>query len=329
MRALASVQRIQKLEPIPGADRIEKAGILGWHCVVKKGEFQAGDLCVYFEIDSILPDLPEFEFLRERKFRIKTIKLKGVLSQGLAVPLSLLPHGGMYEEGADVTETLGVKKYEPEIPAFLAAEARGPFPAQVPKTDETRIQSNPEAVIGDFTGKDVYITLKLDGTSATYLKIGGDIHVCSRNLSLKEDDTSTYWRFYRTCHMDDIFKETGNVAIQGEICGPGIQKNPLMLKSPELFVFNVYDIDAKKYYDYAALKGFCESYGLTMVPLLERRVFDFKSAEELLEYAKGDYPSGKKREGVVIRTVTEQYSPALEGRASFKVINNDYLLEND
>ena len=327
MRALASIQRIRKLEPIPGADRIEKASVLGWDCVVKKGEFKEGELCVYFEIDSILPERPEFEFLRDKKFRIKTIKLRGVLSQGLAVPNAVLPEGTSSREGEEVTELLGVRKYEPEVPAQLQGEARGPFPARVPKTDEIRIQNNPSEIIAEFTGKQVYLTVKLDGSSATYANIDGDIHVCSRNLSLIEDENSTYWEFFRGYRIDQIFRELDDIAIQGEICGPGIQKNPLMLKKSELFVFSVYDIAAKRYFDYPALQAFCERYRLPMVPVLEERIFDFPSLEALLEYASGTYPSGKQREGVVIRTVTEQHSVALEGRASFKVLNNAYLLE--
>jgi RNA ligase (TIGR02306 family) len=329
MRALASVQRIRKLEPIPKADRIEKASILGWHCVVKKGEFEEGDLCVYFEIDSVLPELPEFEFLRDKKFRVKTVRLRGVLSQGLAVPLGVLPQDRQYEEDDDVTEVLGVKKYEPEIPAQLQAEMRAPFPARIPKTDETRIQTNPEEIIAEFSGKRVYITEKLDGSSATYAAIDGDVHVCSRNRSLVEDYESTYWMLYRELRLDEVLRNHDNLAIQGEVCGPGIQKNPLMLKSPRLFVFDVYDIDKKRYYGYHDLIGFCKLHTLPTVPLCEERIFDFETLDSLLDYAKGTYESGKTREGIVIRTVPAEYSQALNGRASFKVINNEYLLEEE
>ena len=116
-RKLASVRRIVSLSPIVGADLIEKATILGWEVVVaKKDNLKVGDLVVYCEVDSILPDKPEFEFLRERKFRIRTIKLKGQVSQGIVFPLSILPGNSIfpYKEGDDVTEVLGVRKHDPQ-----------------------------------------------------------------------------------------------------------------------------------------------------------------------------------------------------------------------
>ena len=113
MRKLASIQKIVSLEPIKDADKIEKATVLGWELVVaKKDNFKVGDLVVYCEVDSILPDKPEFEFLRERKFRIKTIKLRGQVSQGICFPLSILPKA-KYNEGEDVTEVFGARKYDP------------------------------------------------------------------------------------------------------------------------------------------------------------------------------------------------------------------------
>ena len=105
---LASIQKITKLSPIEGADLIEKASVLGWEVVVKKDEFKEGSLCVYIQIDTVVPELPEYEFLRERKFRVRTIKLRKQISQGLIIPLPV----GSWKEGDDVTELLGIKKYE-------------------------------------------------------------------------------------------------------------------------------------------------------------------------------------------------------------------------
>lgn len=132
-RPLATIQKIIKLDPIPGADAIEKATVLGWEVVVKKGDFNPGDPCVYVEVDSILPDRPEFEFMRTRKFRVKTIKLKGQVSQGICFPLSILdPIQGhstikdtdatklfrlinRYNDiGDDVTDDLNIVKHDPQ-----------------------------------------------------------------------------------------------------------------------------------------------------------------------------------------------------------------------
>lgn len=238
-RKLASIQRIVSLEPIPGADAIEKATVLGWELVVaKKDGFKVGDLCVYCEVDSIMPDRPEFEFLRDRKFRIKTIKLKGQVSQGICFPLSILPYSPMkYSEGRDVTDILGVCKYEPQaeferkesdrlasidknrMTKFLKRYSwfrrlffkptRIPFPAFIRKTDEDRIQLFPHAC-ENWKGVAFDVTEKLDGQSATYFCIPNPkrwlfgkkwlFGVCSRNFQLLKPDNSSYWtvaRLYR------------------------------------------------------------------------------------------------------------------------------------
>ena len=106
-RKLAHIEIIEELREIPGADKIEVAKVLGWECVVKKGEFKKGDIVVYVEVDSIMPDKPEYEFLRDRKFRIRTIKLKGQVSQGLVLPCP----SSLGFVGDDVTDILGITKY--------------------------------------------------------------------------------------------------------------------------------------------------------------------------------------------------------------------------
>ena len=193
-RKLASVQRIVSLSPIEGADQILKAVVLGWELVVaKKDNFKVGDLVIYCEVDSIMPDRPAFEFLRERKFRIKTIKLRGQVSQGICFPLSILPYNPMkYSEGRDVTDILGVIKYDPQaeferketlrlasidknrMTKFLKRYAwyrnlffkptRIPFPAFIRKTDEDRIQLFPNAC-EQWKGVSFTITEKVDGQS--------------------------------------------------------------------------------------------------------------------------------------------------------------------
>jgi RNA ligase (TIGR02306 family) len=339
-RKLASVQKVADVQPIEGADKIEVATILGWKVVVLKGDFRPGDLCVYCEIDSVLPDKPEFEFLRPKKFRVKTIKLKGQISQGIAFPMSILPpHPEPYNEymvGDDVTEIMGVTKFEIPIPTHLSGEIKGAFPGIVPKTDETRIQSAP-GLLEEIKGLPVYITQKVDGTSATFLKYDGEVLVCSRNVNLKESEGNAYWKVYRdNPGLQKAVEEAvypvmgGPLAIQGEVAGPGIQGNPMGLKELKLFVFNVYSIAEHKYLNFDEVVAFCKVYGLDMVPiLLTTTPFDF-TLEQLLEMAKGKYPSGKNQEGIVIRPMVEKVSKALDyGRMSFKVVNNDYLLKDE
>ena len=199
-RKLASIQRITKLFPIEGADRIEGAEILGWECVVNKNEFKEGDLCVYFECDSQLPIHPVFEFMANRHYRVKTAKFKKKISQGLALPLSILSEFTnkditKFKEGQDVTNIIGVTKYDPRpedsnpvsikknnpivkylmnYSAFrkiyrviVPGKTKGSFPEFIFKTDETRIQSSP-SILTKNRNEPFYFTEKLDGSSATY-----------------------------------------------------------------------------------------------------------------------------------------------------------------
>lgn len=244
-RKLASIQKIVSLDPIKGADAIEKATVLGWECVVaKKDNFKAGDLCVYCEVDSILPDKPEFEFLRERKFRIRTIKLKGQVSQGIVFPLSILPSDYLrrigYAESDDVTEMLGVRKYDPQaeyerkeaerlasidknrMSKFLKRYAwyrklifkptKTPFPSFIKKTDEDRIQLFPDYF--DKWGSMMFtVTEKLDGQSGTYFVVRNPksglfrkkwlFGVCSRNFQLLKSDNSSYWNIAESLNLKD------------------------------------------------------------------------------------------------------------------------------
>lgn len=348
-RRLASIQRIAELTPIDGADNIVKARVQGWNVVVKKDEFIVGDPCVFFEIDAVLPDGPAWsEFMRQRGFRVKTVKLRGVLSQGLALPVDILGDAleaveeAGYPEGDDVSQLLGVTKYEPPAPGEsgnrFRVHAGEPFPARVPKTDETRLQSA-LACLHELAGKDFYVTTKLDGTSATFFRdFDGKLVVCSRNWVVKPEPTNVYHQMAERYRLHEI---PIGIAVQGEICGPGIQKNRLGLKEPDLFVFNVYDANAERiadgagYYSYSEWCDFCTRHKLKMVPVEDvfvgDRAWPFNhSLDAWLERAKGVYEGTKNRkEGIVVRPLIETYSRKLQGRLSFKVINNEFLLKDE
>src|SRR5262245_44052597 len=216
-RKLVSIQRIDHVEPIENADAIVKARVMGWDVVVKKGELAEGDRCVFFEIDSVLPDgAPWAEFMRPRGFRVKTIRLRGVLSQGLALPTSILGAVEVPEVGTDVRERLGVVKYEPPVP--LGSDIAGPFPPRVPKTDEIRLQSA-LGVLDEIRGLDFAITTKLDGTSTTFLVDGdGGFYACSRNWTLARGESAP-WRIAERYHLAERIPREW--AVQGELCGPG------------------------------------------------------------------------------------------------------------
>ena len=324
LRKLASIQVVEELRPIEGADRIEQARVMGWTVVTKKGEFAPGDRCVFFEIDAVLPQKDWSEFLRARDFRVKTAKLRGVLSQGLALPLDVLPPGE-WQVGDNVTDALGVVKYEP--PAPKDPGVLRPFPSEIPKTDEIRLQSA-LGVVDELAGQPYYITVKVDGMSGTFARLDETFMACSRNNVLKEGDTPV-WRAARRYNLAERLPD--GFAVQGEVCGPGIQKNRLGLDEIDLKIFSVFSVYGGCYLAWDETVAFARTYGLVTVDEVERGESFAHSLESLLTLAKGRYPGTKnRREGIVIRPRTEQSSAALGGaRLSFKVINNDFLLKDE
>jgi RNA ligase (TIGR02306 family) len=329
-RRLVSIQTIDAIAPITGADKIEQARVMGWTVVIKKGEFTVGDPCVFFEIDSVLPDGPTWsEFMRARGFRVRTLKLRGVLSQGLALPTTILD--GDAPNDIDLRDRLGVTKYEPTLPD--SREIAGPFPVRVPKTDEIRLQSA-LGVLDEIRGQPFYVSTKCDGSSATYIRDGEHgLVACSRNWALAKGENHV-WRLAERYQLADRLPP--EIAIQGEVCGPGIQSNRLGLPTLELFVFSVYDVRAGAFLAFEQFTSFCAEHRLTTVPI--ERVVTGDAATEFdhsldgwLAAARGAYPNTKQhKEGIVVRPLIELRSEALGGsRLSFKVINNDFLLEED
>ncbi len=327
MRQLASIQRIRALEPIPEADAILKATVLGWQLVVKKDEFQVGDLCVYCEIDCLMPDRPEFEFLKPRAMRIRTIRLRGQISQGLCLPLSILPENTPITEGADVTEILEITKYEPPMPASLAGLAKGFFPSFIPKTDETRVQVLQD-VLDKYVGMTCFVTEKMDGSSVTYFLKDGNFGVCSRSLELLESAENSLWAFARANDIENKLKALGrNIALQGEIIGEGIQSNKYKLRGQTVTFFNVFDIDAFKYVDFQEFTETIKLLGLTTVPILETDYVLTNDIPTLVNKSIGKsvLKNDTHREGIVIRPLNELRDR--DGRVSFKSINPDFLLK--
>lgn len=336
MRKLASIQTVDALTPIPGADAIEVAHVLGWKLVVNKGNFKVGDKCVYFEVDSYLPvDDKRYEFLRSSSyrnnefmgegFRIRTITLRGQLSQGLALPLSQFPELGDVNVGDDVSEALRVKKWDmPEVTGPVGTQ-KGLKPYGIPTTDETRVQSM-DVLRTALLGKPYYISTKMDGTSCTIYCIHGEVGVCGRNFEYKDDGKSIMWDYFYRENIPERLKAYGkDIVLQGEFCGPTIQKNRIGLRTFTWYVFNVFDADMHLLPLDDALK-ICEELKLTHVPIEERGDSFNYTLDELLERARGKYElSGRPKEGIVIRPLTPEWSNDLGKALSFKVLNNDFL----
>lgn len=330
MRTLASIQRITAIDPIEGADAIEVASVLGWQVVTKKGEYQVGDLAVYMEIDSVPPDEEQYRFLwkntefRPNNFRIKTIKLRGQISQGILFPLGLFGDHGPWNfptEGEDVTDRIGVTKYEAPLPRG-SADVEGQFFDGVPKTDEERVQSSTGAKhLASLRGRPFYITEKLDGASMTVAMHEGVPKVASRNYRLADAPDSAYWNAARNEGILRFINENPHLAIQGELIGPGIQGNKLGWKEHSCFVFNVYDRNTGRFWSMAEMVDVLGFEAIPMVPIvIVGHLFNY-TQEQLLTLAEGKYAGTKnEREGIVIRS-----NDGLES-VSFKCVSNRYLL---
>ena len=352
-RALASVRRIADIEPIPGADVIVCATIDGWKLVTQKSNnFQIGDLVVYFEIDSFLPVCEKFEFLRkssfkmmgtEEGFRLKTIRLKGQVSQGLILPLSEFfflnsegqpawPDGEAVTEGTDLTYYIGIKKWDPPLAGNLSGKARGNFPSWLVKTDQERIQ-NTFKYKNRHKGQHYEASIKLDGSSMSVYVKDGYAGVCSRNLDLdSSDEGNLFWRTAKSTGLVEALEHDWefahlNYALQGELMGPGVQGNREQLKEHHFYVFDIFDIDAADYVTPEVrnrIINVLNGHGAKIdhVPVIGIVCMDdFETVQDFLDYADAQKSINHPiAEGVVFKSVDGS-------RNSFKVISNKFLLK--
>lgn len=330
MRKLASIQKIKSIEPIDGADKIEKATVLGWEVVVKRGEFKPGDTVVYCEIDSVLPPKEEFAFLEKAKYRIRTIRLRGQISQGICFPTNILPDNFEIEIGKECTEELGIVKYEVPEPASLGGNAKGTFPSFIVKTDETRIQSI-EGLLEKYQGQKFYIAEKLEGSSATYFLNEDRFGVCSRNMELEEDDKNTFWKVAKELDIENKLRNLGrNIAIQGELIGPSIQGNIYKLKSHTVRFFSCYDIDKKVYLTYNEFIDIMWRLQLNTIPILSDNYILENDIKKVVNRSiiKSNLNPDSWAEGIVVRLISDKvdFSYSNSGIVSFKAINPEYLL---
>lgn len=358
-RALAHIERIEWISPMKGKDRIVLAGVLGWTVIVQKSEYEVGQKCVFCEIDSVFPEKPEFEFLRKGNFRIRTMKMSGVLSQGICFPLSILPKGD-YQIGDDVTELMGITQYEAVMdrektddsrkkkntdryPQFLMRQLWFrklvlpesqvyEFPRFISKTDETRIQNAPF-----YLNMDCYFvaTEKIDGQSGSFTlqRIKGknfwnrdryDFAVCSRNRRIWKKDTSSFWTVAEKYHLEQVLHQLiGDhewVAIQGECVAPDVRGNKYKVTEPDLYVFNLI-YPAGRVGSVEAGKT-VEKYGLKFVPVIDEKMrLKGMSVADVLQYATGKSRlCDTLREGIVFRSEN--------GEQSFKAVSPEFLIRH-
>jgi len=339
IRKLASIKKITEIRPIPGASLIECAIVGGgWPVVVQKDLFQIGNLAIYLEIDSWVPyDLAPFlcknditkatEYGGVKGTRLKTVTMRGQISQGLLLPITNDIKNPT--ENEDLTEHLKIQKWEPPIPEHLSGLVAGNFPSWLHKTDQERCQNLVNDLFTIYSMDRFEVTIKLDGSSMTVYFKDGKVGVCSRNLELKEDPKNSYWRAARSQKVKEALTTLGlNIAIQGELIGEGISGNPEKIKGHRFYIFDIYNIDKLEYLrppDRFLLVQKIKECGADVehVPILDNdlNLSVFKTIEDILKYAEGTSLNPKtKREGAVFKHLTKSFS--------FKAISNSYLLKN-
>ncbi len=353
MRKLASVRQIVDIQLIEDADAIELAIVDGWKCVIKKNEFNIGDLVIYIEVDSWVPhELAPFlsKGQEPREFdgvlgnRLRTVKLRGQISQGLLLPLSKEKNEFKYEHpyaaleilngnvacvklGDDVTDLLKIKKWEPAVPAQLAGEVSGKLSSKIPITDEERIQNLASEIGSLIAGHTFEKTIKLDGASMTVFHENGIHGVAGRNWIYRDKGDNTFWRVAKKNNLVEALMSYGkNIALRGELIGEGIQENNEKIKGHDFYLFNIWDIDNQKYLDPETRdKTVCElnriGANIKQVPSEGFVTFNKDvTVEDILALADGKSLFAKNREGIVFKRV--------DGNFSFKAISNWYLLKH-
>ncbi len=318
---LAYVGRIEKLTPIPDADRIEAAAVVcgkggRWCGVVQKGQFQPGERCFVYLQDAKVRPSERLAFLEKSQWRVRMQRFRGVPSECVITSPSIEI---LYRDcgvGDDITDFLGVEKYEKPIPTQLAGTATGGFPSFIPRTDEINFQAA-QWMLDTLKGQPWYATVKYDGTSTTAYRNGDHFGVCSRNLELDRWHANAQWSVALKYKLDE--KLPDGIALQWETVGPGIQGNPAGFKELDGRAFSAYDFRKHEYLSALDFLGLCFEIKFPAVDVIGRGLsFEF-THDALRLLSEGTYDNGKQREGIVIRP-QEEYRLG-RSRLSFKVLN--------
>lgn len=396
-RRLVNIRKVNAVNPIPGADAIEVATVDSWEVVIKKGEFVEGDYCVFFEIDSFLPAAdPRFAFLARNgtkmdeanveRIRLKTIRLRKQLSQGLALSTAIFEKeieeifsttGETLETLEDnrygIQQFLNVTKYErPEDRSSNGGAGRaktaGDFPHFVRKTDADRLQNCYNKLKDKMRHVAFRPTLKLEGSSTTIAFVSdenlyfqklddikyeynpetqeleevgripypfsdenGQVIVCSRNLALKYDESSAFWKGVHNTQMHVKLREycemySRQLAIQCELLGPGVQGNYENLEEHTLYAFHIWDIDNQCYLDDAEFYDICNHMQVQTAPVfpVEAVFLKYSTFDEFLTASRIPSINNPVAEGIVYKSTTKVNGQTV----MFKVINTQYL-ENE
>ena len=357
MRKLVSCQRIVDVIPMEGCDNIELIQVLGWQCIVAKSEnFKVGDLVIYFEIDSMIPEYmrEELAFMNRTNWRVRTIKMRGYISQGIVISLNqyaklvqakygedALINLTIPKEDDDLTESLKVEKYEPPVSmnsGLSLGRTTGKFIENCPKTDETRVQSLSERDYQNIRELDdeFVATEKIDGSSQTCALIDNEFKVCSHNLEKDKEGNCTFWEYAIKLNVEEKMRMAsdkfglGNWVLQGELCGEGIQSNRLGMKGKTILFFYAFNIDTQEYFEWNLFKDVMEFMELETVPVItENFILPENKADlvTMVDGIKSKIDNNKLAEGYVIfaKHNHKLIRGSRMGRISIKAISNTYL----
>jgi RNA ligase (TIGR02306 family) len=341
-RKLATIQKISNIRPIEGRDRVVQANVLGYTVIVGKDNFQENESVVYCEVDSLFPSTETWKELERVKYRIKLFKVNSadgpIYGSGYCIPIQILNQIAgeqNWEVGQEVTELLGITKYEPPV-EMAVGDNSGNFPTDfISQTDEIRIQTYPK-VLDELRGNPYVIRQKCDGQSGTALILPTtqELTVCSRSWAKKNPAESkkpcSFWNIVQDFSIDKICKEYSDFALQFECCGPKIQKNRLGLSKCEPRVFNILQISQRRYLNHDEFEEMMDKFRSISPNLQAAKIIEIgdnfqHDLDSLQNLSIHKYDNGKWAEGIVIRPQVERFSKWLEGRLSFKMINPEFL----
>ena len=326
---LATIQRIHSIKNHPNADTLSIAKVMEWPVVIKKNQFVENELIIFIEIDSIVPkENSYFSFMEKQKYRIWNAKFRGCPSSGLVCPLSILGEGN-WKDGDDVTDILGIIKYERPIDITIGGDAAGGFPTHlISITDEDNALSHPTAFDELINGQELYITLKNDGSSTSFIFNNGEFSACSRKLELKRG-SGFPWQIATKYNLEEkLIKYKKNIALQGETVGEKLNSNRLGLKDIQFKLFKAKNLDSMELYNYTNLKKLSNDLEIPIVEEImvinfDKNIHTFEWFQTLAN--KQVWPTnGQSAEGIVISCTIPMYSYILQKSWSVKIISQLY-----
>lgn len=330
-----TLEKIEKVWNHPNADRLSMAKVegLAFQFVIGKNQFQPGDAVLYFPLDSLIPEsiLQKMNMVGKLSGKdkniIRTLKLRGELSQGLVFPASLLTENQARLSPKEITELLGVTKYEPPVNMTQDGILKD-LPTGFSKYDIEGADRYCH-IVELLMEQDVVIMEKMEGTNFSTAKDKEHsviVNQRSNTIIEKEGVLNTYWKAARNSNLTSIIQTLGPIsAIYGELCGPSIQKNIYRLNDHKVFVFDIKD--SGKWMGWDEFKSFTEIHSLQTAPILfVGKLKDFLNGKSIQESSNGKSLINPEalREGIVVKPVTEQFHSQL-GRLIIKQRSPAYL----